>query len=482
MPLENDETTTMTSPNQNAVFLASGLLAGLLAVGCGTSEGKPAAAPGDEPATEVAARPQEAPVATLGEDREPEVLDTGFDLKKISGAGQQQEHGPDDGHDHGAHGDVDDGGLDVVDPSTFGSLTYAEGTTQKHDFGEVPQGEKRTKIFTLAATGENPLVLKRIKPSCGCTVAEVRKVTPSGERMLYNTGEPIAPGEQFEVEAAIKTDGRQGKFSSTITLYTNTAEGFLNLHLSASILPILSIEGESVVNFGQISAADQVEKSVKIKSELLDPFKLEADPAFLVAPLAAEVVPIDPDGEGRSKTWEVKVTLGPSIPEGVRSYPLRLVTDSPKPGQEEADPEVPVEMYDVRVFVQAQVTGLVSASPNFISFGMVRPGQTIDRTSRIICHDDFKLATDMPFRLEGLRGDEFPYADAMSVTLEPVPGEPGSLDLRLRLEGLPEDLNGSFGGLVKLDVGHPLKEELLVRFSGVCRPGIPQRPVDGGQD
>ena len=123
------------------------------------------------------------------------------------------------------------------------------------------------------------------------------------------------------------------------------------------------------------------------------------------------------------------------------------------------------------ITVQARVTGLVHAEPSFVSFGMVRPGQIVERSVRIECHDDFVLSTEMPITVEGLYGQEFPYADAFTTAIEPVEG--GRLvDLKLRLEGLPDDLNGSFGGILKVSVGHPGMDELTVRFSGVCRPGL----------
>jgi hypothetical protein len=128
----------------------------------------------------------------------------------------------------------------------------------------------------------------------------------------------------------------------------------------------------------------------------------------------------------------------------------------------------------VRAFVQAQVSGLVSATPNFLSFGMVRPGQPVERYVYIRAHDDFQLSADMPVRVEGLKGEEFQYPDAISWSIEPAPEE-GNLKLTVKIEGLPEDLNGSFGGTVKVGVGHPDKPELEVRFSGVCRTGLPAK-------
>jgi hypothetical protein len=63
--------------------------------------------------------------------------------------------------------------------------------------------------------------------------------------------------------------------------------------------------------------------------------------------------------------------------------------------------------------------------------------------------------------------------DAFAITIEPIE-EGKAANVKVQLKGMPEDLNGSFGGVVRLKVGHPYMDEIQVRFSGVCRPGLPQ--------
>ena len=137
-------------------------------------------------------------------------------------------------------------------------------------------------------------------------------------------------------------------------------------------------------------------------------------------------------------------------------------------------------MYYTRMYAQATVKGMVSAQPAFLSFGMVQPGQPVERTIRLECFDDFELASDMPVTLGGMRpGLEFPSAEHFTWSVSAT-DKPKVLDVTLRLEGLPEDVNGSFGGTLTLAVGHPLKPEISIRFSGVCRQGLPGLAVDPG--
>ncbi len=83
-------------------------------------------------------------------------------------------------------------------------------THQRYDFGTIEEalGEV-TCNFDFENTGDEPLVISRVRTSCGCTVPEY-------------TEEPIAPGEKGSVKITFNPSGRPGKFSKSIYVYTNT--------------------------------------------------------------------------------------------------------------------------------------------------------------------------------------------------------------------------------------------------------------------
>ena len=64
--------------------------------------------------------------------------------------------------------------------------------------------------FTFTNNGTEPLIIKKAKGSCGCTVPTV----PEG---------PIAPGETAEIGVKYATN-RVGSFTKTITLTTNASK------------------------------------------------------------------------------------------------------------------------------------------------------------------------------------------------------------------------------------------------------------------
>jgi len=348
----------------------------------------------------------------------------------------------------------------------------------RHDFGPIVQGTHAEHTFRLVSDGDNDLVISRIKPSCGCTVANVNLVQPDGSRAPYATGAPIPPGSEFEIEAAFKSDGKQGKTRTQVAVYCNDPRTVLSLMLEAEVQPVLVLEPRTL-NLGSLTSAEVVEGTMRLSSPTLPAYALEVDKQFIQKNMSVELEPVDPDAEGKAKQWDVHVTLGPGLPEGMRNYPIRLTTDQliPSPRDVEGVPK----HYFVIGYTQVQVQGIVSANPAYVPFGMVRPGTVVERVVRIVCHDDFPLSPDVPVQLTALiQKDVFDYNKSFTTHIDPVEGK-NALDLTVRLEGLPDDASGSFGGMLKLEIGHPSKKELLVRFSGVCRPGIPPQGSGSGQ-
>lgn len=97
----------------------------------------------------------------------------------------------------------------AADAVPAGPTTTVEFAETKHDYGMIEQGEKVSHVFTFKNTGNEPLVLSNVKPSCGCT-------TPSW------TKEPVAPGEEGEILVEFDSKGKSGKQTKTVTITANT--------------------------------------------------------------------------------------------------------------------------------------------------------------------------------------------------------------------------------------------------------------------
>jgi hypothetical protein len=354
----------------------------------------------------------------------------------------------------------------------LGGIRLVEGQTKQHDFGLIPEGEARETTFQFVSDGKEPLVIKGVKPSCGCTKAEIELHGEDGKVIPYERGAEIPVGAKFQLLTEISTEGKKGVFGAQVTVFTNAPGGNFNVRLMAEVEPLLDITPDPTLYFGQMTTADRSEKKVNVKSRKGQPFKLTVNKKTLPKNVALQVVPVSPGDDGRSNEWNVTVVAGPGLPIGIRNYPCQVSTDI-----EVAKPKFPnqdgsAKYHQVPLAVQARVIGMVHAEPAFVGFGMIRPGEVVERVVRIQSNDDYQLAADTLVTMEGLYGGEFEYADLFTTTLEPVE-EGKSMDLRVRLEGLPDEVNGSFGGILKVAVGHPSMKDLTIRFSGVCRAGLP---------
>ena len=91
------------------------------------------------------------------------------------------------------------------------------------DFGEMNQNESISVNFQIKNIGEAPLLIRSVKGSCGCTVAE----WPS---------EPIAPSEGSIIKVTFSSEKRRGKQNKTVSLVTNAIPSTKVLTITGTVL------------------------------------------------------------------------------------------------------------------------------------------------------------------------------------------------------------------------------------------------------
>ncbi len=99
-------------------------------------------------------------------------------------------------------------------------MTFDETTI---DYGVIEQGSDPYRYFNFTNTGDAPLIISNARGSCGCTVPTWPK-------------EPILPGESAQIKVRYDTK-RIGKFTKTVTLTTNEAEGTHRLIIKGEVKP-----------------------------------------------------------------------------------------------------------------------------------------------------------------------------------------------------------------------------------------------------
>jgi hypothetical protein len=94
----------------------------------------------------------------------------------------------------------------MTDTARFTSIQWLDSAK---DYGKIPEGQKLDVAFRFRNTGTTPLVIGRVQPSCGCTIAEQPR-------------EPIAPGAEGQIRASFNSEGRLGVNHKTLLVTANT--------------------------------------------------------------------------------------------------------------------------------------------------------------------------------------------------------------------------------------------------------------------
>jgi hypothetical protein len=94
----------------------------------------------------------------------------------------------------------------------------------EYDFGQVKEGEKVSYTYKFTNTGDAPLIVNSVQPSCGCTAPDWSK-------------QPIPVGKEGFVKVEFDTNGKQGIQNKVVTVNANTWPKSLILRFKAQVNP-----------------------------------------------------------------------------------------------------------------------------------------------------------------------------------------------------------------------------------------------------
>ena len=92
------------------------------------------------------------------------------------------------------------------DPATYTSIEWIDSVKS---FGKINEGQQLQVSFRFKNTGDKPLVIRSVRPSCGCTAPD----PPT---------KPIPPGEEGTINANFNSQGRLGLNNKEIYVDANT--------------------------------------------------------------------------------------------------------------------------------------------------------------------------------------------------------------------------------------------------------------------
>lgn len=119
----------------------------------------------------------------------------------------------------------------------FGFFSFSQWTTEASninqntvvifnqkvaDMGAIRQGNPKTICFKFKNTGNVPLVIYNVEPSCGCTGAEWPQ-------------KPVKPGKENEIKLTF--DAKEpGVFMKNIDVYGNFEGGLVQLSIKGEVI------------------------------------------------------------------------------------------------------------------------------------------------------------------------------------------------------------------------------------------------------
>jgi hypothetical protein len=162
-----------------------------------------------------------------------------------------------------------------------------------HDFGFVPSilGPV-TYAFKFKNTGDQPLVIKNVSSTCGCTSSGWTK-------------EPVKPGETGEISATYTSTNSMGPFNRKVTVYTNGSPNAVSLNIKGVVtkdiyaafpdsINNLRIRNKNDIFFSQVlSTQTSPEQSIEVANftDKAINFTFEDIPKYLIVNSVSSVTP-----------------------------------------------------------------------------------------------------------------------------------------------------------------------------------------------
>ena len=94
----------------------------------------------------------------------------------------------------------------------------------RHEFGDIIQGDVIEHVFEFTNSGNAPLVLQDVKTTCGCTVPEWPRT-------------PLAPGATAELKVKFNSAGKIGIQNKVITVVSNATNQTSRVMIVTNVNP-----------------------------------------------------------------------------------------------------------------------------------------------------------------------------------------------------------------------------------------------------
>jgi len=181
---------------------------------------------------------------------------------------------------------------------------------ETHDFGEVVEGKLASYEFQVTNSGNQPLIISNVQPSCGCT-------TP------FWTKEPIMPGKTGIIKATYNSAGRPGIFNKSLTVISNSNSGTKVVHIKGSVIkkedkvyteeqrknsPKIVIE-KSMFKVGKLEVNQKGTARITIINKGIDPLEIDN----VTSPCGCTTFSMNKSSLKAGESAVLEVTIAPKV-------------------------------------------------------------------------------------------------------------------------------------------------------------------------
>jgi hypothetical protein len=259
------------------------------------------------------------------------------------------------------------------------------------DFGRIPQHTRVTHTFTISNDGTELLRLIKVKPDCGCTLAEPADTL-------------LAPGTSTTLRVVFNSGNYEGEQRKVVVMETNDpAEPRLDLLLLSYVTQDVEIS-DRILAFGPVRRGQTPVLATTLTAEPGVPFTVRS-------PLdARELVEwsVARDPQTGPEAWKLEARIRPDAPLGRFDVKVEIPLDHPK---KKAG----------HISVRGLIHSYFSPADLGINFSSLTAGRTLTRTLRLNADGpgDYRITAarvSVPWLTTSLQRDGNDYV--LSVTLD----------------------------------------------------------------
>jgi hypothetical protein len=215
-----------------------------------------------------------------------------------------------------------------------------EVTPQVHDFGRMKQQESKTVVLSVKNQGAGRLVIEKVEPDCGCTVAEM-------------TVKELAPGESTDLTIEFNSKKFAGKVVKNVQIFSNDPRNPVvdvmftaDVHAPLLIDPVsqklgfeIALQGKTEQKFVTFTATEIPELKISVAGTRKDVFDVKVVNGF----------------SGDPRKAALQVTLPKDMPVGKHRDNVRVMTNVP-------------DMETVDIELSTWINSPLAATPEEVNF------------------------------------------------------------------------------------------------------------------